>query len=145
MVATKTPLDKKQAVAMIETFFKQFQTCCNRPKPPIPSDFDKVLSRNFEMTSNGQTVCKNLESYCQRLDKMQKKWNKFEVSAPLEEPLVCGNKISVNYEGNFTTPTGQKNRFFFMASATVEDNKFTNWTQVAHQQGTGNLDTLNIL
>lgn len=132
MVMTKMALDKKQTLALINTFFNQFQTCLNRPAAPTLNDFQKILSNNFQISSNGQVKSKNLQEYLTRLQKLQQKYSHVELSSPIHEPLISDNKVAVVYHVDLTPRAGKKAQYYFMAIGTIEDNQFISWEQVTH-------------
>jgi hypothetical protein len=139
MVMTKTAsLDKNQVSNLVEGFFQQFQNCCNRQHKVNTSDLEKLISHNFQISSNEHILSRNLSEYVNYIEQLKQEYSHFEVSTPLEEPLICGNKIAVQYEINTTAHKGEKKQFCLIAIATIEDNKFTQWTQVSHEKETAN-------
>lgn len=142
MVMTKpAQLDKKQALSLLNDFLRQFQTTCNQPNPPKSSDFERYLSRNFQISSNNHIVGKNLAEYLNRVAKFQKKYSHIELTDFNLEPLISGNKLIIQYDANLTSRNGQKIQMNFMVIITIEDNLITHWDQVAHEKGSSHWDS----
>lgn len=127
-------LDKRQAIDLLNGFFKQFQDCCNRPHSPEPSNFNQYLSENFQISSNGQVIGKNLSDYLSRVENFQKRYSHVDLPRLLEEPLICDHQVVAYYVTHVTSHEGKKTHLYFMAIATVENQKFTNWVQVDHEK-----------
>ena len=140
MVAVKTSLDKAEAQTLIYEFFKKFQNWLAQSKIPSVADLEQYLSKNFQISSNGQLVSKSPADYISRFQKFQKKYARYEISRPLEEILVSGNKCTLFYKVDLITHQGQRKTVFIMALINIEDHKITNWTQVANEIGTGDWD-----
>lgn len=135
MAFTKTGvIDKAQALALIDNFFEQFQNSCNRPEAPKTTDFEKVLSKNFRIFSNGKPMAKGLEDYVVRVASIKKRYPHVDITGPLEEPLLAGNKATILYDLEIKKPSGEKAHIYMMAMVTFEDNKIAEWVQVNHER-----------
>lgn len=134
MVLAKAAIDKKQAIASLNAFFQQFQNCLNRPATPNAADFEKSLSRNFNITNNGLILAKSLQEYMNRIQQLQQKFSRIDINGPLTEPLISDNKLTISFDINVTARGGKKTPYRAMAIATIEDNKIAQWEQVAHEK-----------
>ena len=103
-------------------------------------EFEQYLAKNFNITSNGQRVAQSAADYVTRYQKFQKKYAKFELSKPLEEPLIDGNRIAFHYKVDLSTHQKQHKQVFISAIATIEDHKISTWHQIAHEIGSGDWD-----
>jgi hypothetical protein len=139
-MAVASKIDKTQALQVIYEFFTYFQKCITQSKAPNASEIEQHLSKNFEISSNGQIVGKTAAEYLTRMQKFQKKYSRFEISKPLSEPVLQDNRLAIFYKVNLTAQTGQNKEVFIMALANIEDNKIRSWTQVANEKGTGDWD-----
>jgi hypothetical protein len=141
-MATKTAsLSKEQALSAIYDFFKQFQTWLSTEKVPTQAEVEKFLSPHFKITSNGRIVGRSAADYLVRIKKFQEKYSRFEISKPLEEPVISGNEIAIYYRVDLTPRRGGATKqVYIMAFGTIEDHRMATWTQVAHEQGTGDWD-----
>jgi len=141
MAMAKTSiLNKNEALTLLNNFFEAFQHWCNQPDSPSPADLEKFLSRNFQISSNEKLLCKNLTEYHNRVMQIRKKYAHVDITGPLEEPLLCDNKIVIQYDLNLRTHEGQKNQVYLIAIGTIDNHKFSHWTQATHQKGTENWD-----
>ncbi|WP_068468795.1 hypothetical protein [Candidatus Protochlamydia phocaeensis] len=138
-MATKTmALDKHQASTLINDFFEQFQTSCNQSTPPRSSDFESILSPQFHIKDNEHTLARNLQEYVSHLGKLQQKYSHFKIVHSKEEPLVCDNRIAIQYELHATLRQGgQVNQMLMIAIATLENNHFKSWTEVVYHKNSG--------
>lgn len=134
MVATKSGIDKKHALALVNSFMHEFQNCFNRPAVPSAVEFEKFLSRNFQITTNGHTRAKSLAEYLARIQKLQQKYAHVELSSPIHDPVIADNKVVIEFKGEFTPRAGKKTYLYFMAIGTVEDNKWVQWEEVTHSK-----------
>lgn len=126
-------LDQDQAIKVIYGFFKDFQTWISQSKTVSIADLEHHLAKNFQITSNGQSKGKSAADYLTRLQKFQKKYSRFEMSQPIDEPLIHGNRVALYYRVDLTTKTGQHKQVQIMALGTIEDNKIKQWHQVDHE------------
>lgn len=142
MAMTKTaPLSKEKALNIVYDFFHQFQTWLSTQKVPTQSEVEKFLSPQFKITSNGHLVGRTAADYLNRIKKFQEKYSRFDISKPLEEPIVSGNEIAIYYRVDLTPRKGGAGKqVYILALGTIEENHITRWTQVAHQNGTGDWD-----
>jgi hypothetical protein len=134
-------ISKNQILALLNDFLQQFQNWCNLPNEPTAADLEKVLSRNFQISSNGEIRSKNLTDYLNRLNKLRKKYSHFEITGPLEEPLIFEDKVFLHYEVELQERSGQKKQIYIMALGTLENNKFSKWMQVSHEKSATEWDT----
>ena len=142
MATTKgADLDTHQAITAIYNFFKKINEVCGKSVPATIQDIEEFLTHNFQLTSNGQTICKNPSDYLNRLHKFQKKYSRFECSKPTIEPITEGNRIAFQYKVDLTSRHGPQKQVFISGIATMDHNKLAGWTQVAHEKGTGDWDT----
>jgi hypothetical protein len=139
MVAVKTGLDKTEAQTLIYDFFKKFQNWLAQSKIPNVSDLEQYLSKNFQISSNGRLVSKSPADYINRFQNFQKKYARYEISKPLEEILIYGNKAVLYYKVDLITHQGQRKSVYIMAIIAIDDHKITNWTQVANEIGSSDL------
>lgn len=135
-----TVLDQTQAIKVIYGFFKDFQAWISQSKTVNVSDLEHHLAKNFQITSNGQSKAKSAADYLKRLQKFQQKYSRFEISQPLEEPLIQGNRLALHYRVDLTTRSGQHKQIQIMAMANIQDNKILQWHQVIHE-GSSEWDT----
>lgn len=140
MVATKS-FDKTKILNVVYDFFKQFQVWCG-PSAHTPSvnELEKYLSKNLQMFNNGQLVARSSANYLDRLQKFQKKYPKFQISKPIEEPLICDNQGVIYYQIDLTAQNGQHKQVYVMGLFTIEDDKISRWVEVTHEKGAGNWD-----
>src|SRR5262245_38337112 len=119
-MVTKTAehLDTHQVITSIYNFFNQVSTACEKGKPASLHELEPFLNKNFQLNSNGQTVCKNSNDYVTRLQKFQKKYSRFECSKPTFEPLTEGNRLAFQYKVDLTSRTGQHKQVFITAICT---------------------------
>lgn len=141
MAITKSPtIEKTDALALIYNFFKDFHVWCSQSTPIKNSDLEKYLTNNFTITSSGKLVGKSVNEYLKRVQQFQKKYSKFDISKPLEEPVASGNQIAFSYKVDLKSRKGEEKQVWVMAIATIEDNKISRWTQVANEEGHGDWD-----
>ncbi len=142
MVLTKeATLEKSQVTTLLNSFLKQFQNASSNTNPPNAAEFERLLSRNFQISINGKTVEKNLDNYLNRIQKLQKKYSQIKVSNLLEEPLISNNKATIQFEISLTPRNGPQIQLHAMAIATIENNKITEWKQVSSEKGLNHLDS----
>lgn len=140
MVLTKeTTLDKNESKQLIQHFFELFQNWCNQSSLPSKEELEKYLTDNFQLISNDKLICKDCSDYAQRLGGIQNKYSHLSLSKFLEEPLICGDKMVVRYNVDFTLKDGQKGQINVMAITKIQDKKFSSWTEVMHEKGTRHL------
>jgi hypothetical protein len=134
-MVTKT-LDKTKIVGVIYDFFKQFKQWCG-PSAVTPSanELEKYLSKNLQMFNNGQLVVKSAAHYLDRLKKFQSKYSSFQISEPLEEPLVEDNRASIYYKLDLTTRNKQHIEVYIMGLFTIEQDKISRWIEVTNEKG----------
>lgn len=129
------PLDKEVALELAGDFLERFEYCCNQSKAPVESDLIKHLSKNFQISTNGEIAAKNLNEYLSMIGRIQKKYSHVEVSNLTVDVLSSGYQIVARYT-IFLTPRGGKTvQIEFMAIASIEENRFTNWSSVASEHG----------
>lgn len=136
MAITKTmPLNKAQALSFLNELLSNLSNWCNQENPaPRINDLEKFLAKNFELVSNDVSLVKGIDKYLQRLEHLRSKYETFEIIGPLEEPLLCDNKIICYYDLNLGFADGETRDVCIMAIATIENNKVTRWVQVTHDK-----------
>lgn len=128
-------LEKTNVKSIVYDFFKQFPTWVGRSAvTPTVEQLDKYLSKNLQMHNNGQIVAKSSANYLDRLKKFQKKYSNFQISEPLEEPLIVGNQASIYYRLDLTTSTGQHKQVYIMGLFTIHDDKISKWIEVTNEK-----------
>lgn len=134
MVATKTQaLDKQKALQLINNFFDQFKNCCKQKQSLSLVNFDHILSHDFQNTSNGKLIGKNIQDFLRRMQEIQQEYSHVEFSH-LHDCLISGNKIAIQYDMNLTLQNGQKRLLNIMAIATLDGDLITHWSQVSHEK-----------
>jgi hypothetical protein len=139
-MAVKTQLDKTQVLEIIYGFFKEFENWIGQSKVPTVADLEKYLAKKYHISSNGQHVAHSTDEYLNRYQRFQKKYSKFQISKPIEEPLISGNRVAFHYKVDLTTHQNQRKQVFIGTIATIEDNKILDWNQIAHESGAGDWD-----
>lgn len=134
-----TDQTKNQAVTFLNSFLDEFQHWCNEPTAPSAIDLEQFLAPNFKISSNGKVLSQSLNDYLARIGNFRKKYASVEITN-VQDPLVDGNKMAVQYEIYMITHTGQKTLVYISALATIENNKLNEWSQVAFEQGEGQWD-----
>jgi hypothetical protein len=141
MVATKTQaLDKQQALKALNHFLDQFKICCKQKQPPNAANFENILSRDFQNSSNGKLIGKNIQDFLRRVQDVQKKYSNVEFSH-LQECLISGNKGIVQYDMNLILQNGEKRLLNIMAIATFDGDLITHWSQVSHEKDKDHLNS----
>lgn len=143
MVMTKSPaLDKTQARQALHGFLELFQTLCNTTDSLKPSELEKYLTQNTELSSNGKIVCHNVKEYLSRIEKYRKKYSHIEIKILMKEPLIAEHNAIINYSARMTGRAGENVELNIMAIAKINDEgKISNWTQVVHEKGTSHWDS----
>lgn len=134
-------LEKSKVLHIIYDFFNQFSTWCGHP-PLIPSleELEKYISTNLHMYNNGQMIAKNSADYLERIKNLQKKYSSFQISEPLEEPLINGNKAAIYYKLDLLTHLGQHKQIYIIGLVTIEKDKISHWTEVTNEKSGGTWD-----
>ena len=135
MVATKTlALDKHKALRVLKSFLDQFLISCKQKQPPKAADFENILSHDFQNSSNGKLIGKNIQDFLKRIQEVQKKYSHldFDFTTHLKDCLISGNKAVVQYDMNLTLQNGDKRLLNIMAIATIDGDLITHWSQVSH-------------
>jgi hypothetical protein len=140
MAVTSKALDKTQALNIMYDFFKFLQKSVSQSSTPNAEELEKYLSKNFELTNNGQPMVRSAADFLTRIQKFQKKYSKLEISKPLEDPIMQDNKLAILYKYNFTPRTGGSKEIIIMSLATFEENKMRSWHIISHEKGTGDWD-----
>lgn len=139
-MVTKT-LDKTKTLHVVDEFFKQFDIwCCRDPITPSVSELEKYLSKNIQIFNNGQLIVKSSTNYLDRIKKFQKKYSNFQISEPLEEPLIRDNQGVIYYRLDLTTQKGEHKQVYIMAHFTIENDKISRWVEVTHEKGLNTWD-----
>jgi hypothetical protein len=141
MVATKTQaLDKQKALHVINNFFEQFKNCCKQKQPSNAANFEDVLSHDFQNSSNGKLIGKNLQDFVKRIQDVQKKYSQAEFSH-LHDCLISGNKATIQYDITLSAQNGEKRQLNIMATATIDGDLITHWSQVSHDKKRDHLNS----
>ena len=100
MVATKTQvLEKQKALQVLNNFLDQFKNCCKQKQLPNAVNFEHVLSHDFQNSSNGKLIGKNIQDFLKRIQEVQKKYS--HVDFPhFQDCLISGNKAIIQYDMN---------------------------------------------
>jgi hypothetical protein len=141
MVIAKIPaLDKTIALSTINEFLEKFQDVIVSNQAPNLSDFEKILSPNFKLFINGRLDTKDLSHYLKQIMLYQKGFKSIDLSDLLEEPIVDGNKVVIQYDANLNGRNGQQSLVSIIAIVLFEDKKISQWIQVAHEKGESQWD-----
>lgn len=141
MVETKTQaLDKQRALHVLNIFLDRFKHCCKQKQPPTAADFENILSHDFQNSSNGKLIGKNINDFLKRIQDVQKKYSQVEFFPP-QEVLISGNKVVIQYDMNLTAPNSEKLLFNIMAIATIDGDLITHWSQVSHIKARDHLNS----
>lgn len=141
VMAKSSTVSKDQALTLLNGFLQQFQVSCNKTGAPKSADFEKFLGRNCKFWSNGKVVSNNLNEYLEHITKFQQKYSHIEISRRLvEEPVISENKAVFLYNVHLKKRAGGDAQMYIMAVANITENKITQWTQVAYEEGTGSWD-----
>lgn len=141
MVMTKMPiLDKTYALTIINEFLEKFQDIIVSNKAPKLADFESFLSPNFKLFINGKLDTKNIVNYLEQIVLYQKGFSSIDLSDLLEDPIMEGNKVVIQYDANLVGRNGQQSLVNILAIVTFEDNKIVQWMQVAHEKGVSQWD-----
>jgi hypothetical protein len=134
-------LEKTKNVALVYEFFKQFSIWCgSSPVTPTPHELEKYLTKDVQMTTNGQLVVKSAADYLERIKKLQKKYSFFQISEPIIEPITSGHHATIYYKIDLTTHKGEHKQVFIMGSFAIEEDKIKRWVQVTAEKDAGNWD-----
>jgi hypothetical protein len=135
MVATKTQmLEKQKALQVLNHFFDQFKNCCKQKHSPNAANFENILSHDFQNSSNGKLIGKNIQDFLKRIQEVQKRYSHMEFSH-LQDCLISGNKATIQYDMTLTSQNGEKRLLNTMAIATIDGDLITHWSQVSHEKG----------
>ncbi|MBA3815682.1 MAG: hypothetical protein H0X29_04020 [Parachlamydiaceae bacterium] len=141
MVATKTQgLDKQQALRLVNNFINDFKTCCNQRHTLSPAHFEMTLSHDFQNTSNGRLIGKNIPDFLGRIQEVQNKYSHIEFSH-IQDCLTSGNKAVIQYDMNLTLQGGDKRNLCIIAIATLDGDHITHWSQVSHDKERDHLNS----
>lgn len=141
MIATKTQtLDKQKALKVINNFLDQFKNCCKQKHSPNIANFENILSQDFQNSSNGRLIGKNIQDFLKRIQEVQKKYPQVEFS-PLQDCLISGNKGIIQCNMILTSQNGEKRLLNIMAIATIDGDLITHWSQVSHDKEKNHLNS----
>jgi hypothetical protein len=142
MVAAKSStLEKNQTEAILRNLYEQLEEWHNGPQEPKVASLEQVMTRNFELSSNGHVLSHNINEYLLRVEKLRKKYSKFSIKPSRDNTLVQGNKAALHYTLTLTPRNGgQPVSVEIMAIATLEGERISRWHQVAHEKGISHWD-----
>jgi hypothetical protein len=141
MVPTKTQaLEKQKALQALNNFLDQFKNCCKQKQPPNAAIFEHILSRDFQNSSNGKLIGRNIQDFLKRIQEVQKKYSYVEFSH-LQDCLISGNKSTIQYDMTLTLQNGEKRLLNIMAIATIDGDLITHWSQVSHDKEKDHLNS----
>ncbi len=141
MVATKTQaLDKQKALQVLNNFLDQFKNSCKQKQPPNAAYFEHILSHDFQNSSNGKLIGKNIQDFLKRIQEVQKRYSHVEFSR-LQDCLISGNKGTIQYDMTLTSQSGEKRLLNIMAIATIDGDLITHWSQVSHDKERDHLNS----
>lgn len=133
MVTTMYALDKAKALQILNNFLEQFTNCCNQKHPPKADYFKNILSNDFNNSSSGKQIGKNMHDFINRVQDVQKKYSHIDIMH-LNECLISGNHAIIHFDMHLTSRKGEKSTLNIMAIATIDGNLITHWTQVSHEK-----------
>lgn len=132
-MATKT-LEQTKLKAVFD-FFHQFSKWISpSPATPTVNELEKYLAKDFQMFNNGKAVVKGSSHYLERLKNFQKKYSKFQISEPLEEPILSEKHAALYYKLDLTTHQGQHKQIFIAALFELENDKIKRWVEVTSEK-----------
>lgn len=135
-------IDKTKIINIVYSFFNHFSEWCGANAiTPSVSELEKHLASKVQMYNNGQLVVNGAADYLNRLKKFQKKYSSFQISQPLEEPLISGNRGAIYYKLDLSTHEGKRRQVFITGLFTIEDDKISRWVEVTNEKNGGNWDT----
>lgn len=134
MATTRTEtLDKQKALQVLNNFLDHFKNSCRQKQPPTIDNFKDILSHDFQNSSNGKLIGKNIQDFLKRIQDVQKKYSQVEISH-LQDCLISGNKGTIQYDMTLTSRDGEKRLLNIMAIATIAGDQITHWSQVSHDK-----------
>jgi hypothetical protein len=128
-------LEKTQAISTIYNFFTYFESWIRKGTPVDLEELERYLTKDFQFISNGKQLAASAANYAERMETFRKKYTKFEISQPLEEPFISENQIVLNYQIDVTSHDNEHGKITIMAMGTIENNKIQKWAQVANAKG----------
>lgn len=134
-------LERTKGLHVVSEFFKQFSKWCTPGAAAVTlNDLEKYISKDLQMYNNGKQVARSSANYLERVQKFQKKYAKFQVSEPIEEPLVNENRASIYYKVDLTTQNGQHKQVFILGMFTLENDKISHWVEVSNEKDASALE-----
>lgn len=134
-------LERTKGLHVVSEFFKQFSKWCAPGAAAVTlNDLEKYISKDLQMYNNGKQVARSSANYLERVQKFQKKYTKFQVSEPIEEPLVNENRASIYYKVDLTTQNGQHKQVFILGMFTLENDKISHWVEVSNEKDASALE-----
>jgi hypothetical protein len=139
---TYQAVDKKQALWLVDQVFNLFRQYYGNSanNPPSEEAFSEFFNPSVKFVSNGQTVANGLEELTERTANQQQEYKKITFSKFSEEPIISGNKVILRFEADATPYNGPGLHAYVIAIFTLDGDKITQWTQVLHEKGTGEID-----
>lgn len=123
----------KDVASHILAFFADL----GKGQPIDMAKLQRLFAKNFEFFSNTHHIAHNLQGYQERLKNIQSRFPKITYSKLLEEPIIAGNKVVIQYNATLQSPSGSKHEATVMAILTIEEDKVTKWQEVIHEKGSG--------
>lgn len=130
---TAYALDKQKALQTINNFLQQFCNCCNQKHPPKAEYFKNIISNDFNNSSCGKQIGKNIQDFLKRIENVQKKYSHIDITN-IHECLVSGNHAVVQFDMHSSGRNGEKSLRNFMAIATIDGNVITHWSHVSNER-----------
>lgn len=139
-MVTTYALDKSKALQVLNNFLEQFCNCCNQKHPPKSDYFKNILPQDFNNSSSGKQIGKNIQDFLERIQNVQKKYSHIDITH-LHECLISGNHAIIQFDMHLTLRNGAKSLLNIMAIATINDNLITHWSQVSHEKDKDHLSS----
>lgn len=134
-------IDKQSAQKLVHGLFRLLKDYAeNRASVPNSSQLEHYLSNKIRLISNERAVCRNIGDFLLRIREVQKHFEEIQFSDFLEEPLVADQKIVLRFHIDGIRSTGQKSQFQVFAILTVNQGKISEWIEILHEKGSGDLE-----
>lgn len=134
MATTKLyTLEKPKALQLINNFLNQYKKCCDKRNQFNATNFENILSDNFQNSSNGKLFERNLHDFLHRIEEIRKKYSHVDFTH-INDCLISDNKAIIQYDMNLTLQNGEKRLLNIMAIATFDGDRIVHWSQVSHDK-----------